>query len=56
MVITIEPGVEYEKGKMIVHEENVVVTSNGAETPHASRTVRNADRIAMTEIVRKFST
>jgi len=31
MVITIEPGVEYEKGKMIVHEENVVVTSNGAE-------------------------
>jgi Xaa-Pro dipeptidase len=31
MVITIEPGMEYEDGKMIVHEENVVITENGAE-------------------------
>jgi hypothetical protein len=31
VVITIEPGVEYEQGKMIVHEENVVITSSGAE-------------------------
>ncbi len=26
MVLTIEPGIEYKKGKMIVHEENIVVT------------------------------
>jgi Xaa-Pro dipeptidase len=31
MVITIEPGMEYEDGKMIVHEENVVIRSSGAE-------------------------
>ncbi|MGF7162482.1 Xaa-Pro aminopeptidase [Rhodoligotrophos appendicifer] len=31
MVLTIEPGIEYAKGKMIVHEENVVITSSGAE-------------------------
>ncbi|MBS0417736.1 MAG: aminopeptidase P family protein [Proteobacteria bacterium] len=31
MVITIEPGMEYEDGKMIVHEENVVITPEGAE-------------------------
>jgi Xaa-Pro dipeptidase len=31
MVITIEPGMEYESGKMIVHEENIVITANGAE-------------------------
>ncbi len=29
MVLTIEPGVEYEKGKMMVHEENILVTSDG---------------------------
>lgn len=26
MVITIEPGMEYEPGKMIVHEENIAIT------------------------------
>ncbi len=31
MVMTIEPGIEYEPGKMIVHEENVVITQGGAE-------------------------
>lgn len=29
MVITIEPGMEYAPGRMIVHEENVVITSDG---------------------------
>jgi Xaa-Pro dipeptidase len=31
MVITIEPGMEYEAGKMLVHEENVVITPDGAQ-------------------------
>lgn len=31
MVLTIEPGMEYEPGRMIVHEENVAITSAGAE-------------------------
>jgi Xaa-Pro dipeptidase len=31
MVITIEPGMEYEQGKMIVHEENVAITASGPE-------------------------
>jgi Xaa-Pro aminopeptidase len=31
MVITIEPGMEYEADKMIVHEENVVITTDGAQ-------------------------
>jgi Xaa-Pro aminopeptidase len=31
MVLTIEPGILYAPGKMIVHEENVVITENGAE-------------------------
>lgn len=29
MVLTIEPGMEYAPGKMIVHEENIVVTEDG---------------------------
>nr|WP_281502846.1 Xaa-Pro peptidase family protein [Ancylobacter crimeensis] len=29
MVLTIEPGMEYAPGKMIVHEENIVVTGDG---------------------------
>jgi Xaa-Pro dipeptidase len=29
MVLTIEPGMEYAKGKMIVHEENIAVTKDG---------------------------
>jgi Xaa-Pro dipeptidase len=31
MVLTIEPGMEYAAGKMIVHEENIVVRTDGAE-------------------------
>jgi Xaa-Pro aminopeptidase len=31
MVLTIEPGMEYAPGKLIVHEENVVITDDGAE-------------------------
>lgn len=30
MVLTIEPGMEYAPGKMIVHEENIVITEDGA--------------------------
>lgn len=29
MVLTIEPGMEYAPGKMIVHEENIAVTKDG---------------------------
>lgn len=29
MVLTIEPGMEYAPGKMIVHEENIAITSDG---------------------------
>lgn len=31
MVMTIEPGMEYAPGKMIVHEENLVITEDGYE-------------------------
>ncbi len=31
MVMTIEPGMEYKPGKMIVHEENLVITEDGCE-------------------------
>ena len=31
MVLTIEPGMEYAQGKMIVHEENIVIRKDGAE-------------------------
>ena len=31
MVLTIEPGIEYEKNKMLVHEENVVIHKDGPE-------------------------
>lgn len=31
MVLTIEPGMEYAPGKMLVHEENVLITEKGAE-------------------------
>jgi Xaa-Pro dipeptidase len=30
MVLTIEPGMEYAPGKMIVHEENIAITADGA--------------------------
>lgn len=31
MVMTIEPGMEYARGRMIVHEENILITDEGAE-------------------------
>ncbi len=31
MVITLEPGMEFAPGKLMVHEENVVITEAGAE-------------------------
>jgi len=31
MVITLEPGMEFAAGKLMVHEENIVITENGAE-------------------------
>ncbi len=31
MVLTIEPGMEYAQGKMIVHEENIIIHKDGAE-------------------------
>ena len=31
MVLTIEPGMEYSPGKIIVHEENIVIHKDGAE-------------------------
>ena len=31
MVITLEPGMDYGEGKLMVHEENIVITESGAE-------------------------
>jgi len=31
MVLTLEPGMEFEPGRMMVHEENIVVREDGAE-------------------------
>jgi Xaa-Pro aminopeptidase len=31
MVITLEPGMEFETGKLMVHEENILITDDGAE-------------------------
>jgi Xaa-Pro aminopeptidase len=31
MVMTIEPGLEFAPGRMMVHEENVVVTEDGCD-------------------------
>ncbi len=31
MVMTVEPGMEYAPGRMILHEENVVITEDGCE-------------------------
>ena len=30
MVITLEPGMNYDRGKLMVHEENVVIDADGA--------------------------
>jgi Xaa-Pro dipeptidase len=31
MIMTIEPGMEYAPGKMLVHEENILITEDGCE-------------------------
>ena len=31
MVLTIEPGMEFAPGRMLVHEENIAITADGAE-------------------------
>ena len=31
MVLTLEPGIELEPGRILVHEENIVVRETGAE-------------------------
>lgn len=31
MVLCIEPGLEYEPGKIVLHEETVVITEDGAQ-------------------------
>ncbi len=30
-VMTLEPGMEFASGKLMVHEENIVITETGAE-------------------------
>ena len=34
MVMTLEPGMAFAKGKMMVHEENILITDNGCEMLH----------------------
>ena len=31
MVLTLEPGIATKDGRMMVHEENIVITETGAE-------------------------
>jgi Xaa-Pro aminopeptidase len=45
MVLTIEPGIEYAPGRMIVHEENLVVRA-GAPELLTRRAPREMPRIA----------
>ncbi|MEM7652623.1 MAG: M24 family metallopeptidase, partial [Pseudomonadota bacterium] len=41
MVLTLEPGMEFAPGKVMVHEENIVIREGGAEylTRRASRSI-----------------
>ncbi|WP_116474725.1 M24 family metallopeptidase [Zobellella maritima] len=34
MILTLEPGMTYAPGRMMVHEENILVTENGCEMLH----------------------
>lgn len=34
MILTLEPGMTFKAGKMMVHEENIVITENGCEMLH----------------------
>ncbi len=43
MVLTLEPGIDVGGGKMLVHEENIVITANGARflsTPYSREMVQ----------------
>ncbi|WP_399425625.1 M24 family metallopeptidase [Vibrio campbellii] len=40
MVLTLEPGMAFAQGKMMVHEENIVITERGCELLH-DRTWKN---------------
>ena len=39
MVITIEPGLDFAPGRMMVHEENVVITEEGARRFHYMKAI-----------------
>jgi Xaa-Pro dipeptidase len=45
LVLTLEPGMSFAPGKMLVHEENIVVRAGGAEilTPRATREMARID-------------
>ncbi|BBB29162.1 M24 family metallopeptidase [Neptunomonas japonica] len=34
MILTLEPGMTFSSGKMMVHEENILITDNGCEMLH----------------------
>jgi Xaa-Pro dipeptidase len=34
MILTLEPGMTYAPGKMMVHEDNILITENGCELLH----------------------
>ena len=34
MILTLEPGMAFAKNRMMVHEENIVITENGCEMLH----------------------
>jgi len=34
MVMTLEPGMTFSAGKMMVHEENILITEHGCEMLH----------------------
>ena len=40
MVLTLEPGMAFAQGKMMVHEENIIITERGCELLH-DRTWKN---------------
>lgn len=55
MVLTIEPGMEYAPGRMIVHEENIAVTSDGPRllTRRAPASCpSSADRAAAVKLIK----
>ena len=43
MILAIEPSIEYAPGKMLVHEENILITKNGFEllTTRTSKSIPN---------------